>query len=311
MDRLHLLTVFIAVADSQGFASAARQLELSPPAVTRAIAALEASLGVRLLTRTTRRVRLTEAGERYVEDCRRILGELAEADASASGQQATPRGRLAVTAPAVFGRRFVTPLVVDYLQRYPEVAATCWFVDRVVDLVDEGVDVGVRLGHLPDSTLQAVRVGEVRRVVCASPAYLRAHGTPRLPADLATHAIVSASAVTRATSWRLGGPRQQPIDVPLQPRLVVSTNDAAVAAAEAGFGIARLMSYQVAEAVRAGRLRLLLAGYEEAPLPVHLVHREGRHASAKARSFLDLAIQRLRAEPDLAPGALARRRASA
>lgn len=298
MDRLHLINVFVSVVDANGFAGAARKLNISPPAVTRAISELEAHLGVRLLTRTTRVVRVTEAGARYVEDCRRILAELAEADESVSGLHASPRGRLTLTAPALFGALFVTPIVTEYLQRYPEVTASCWFLDRVVNMVDEGVDIGVRIGELPDSSLQAIRVGRVRRVICAAPSYLKRHGAPQTPDDLTAHTIVSASGVTPTPEWRLvknGAPKL----VKLQPRMTTTTNDSAVAAAVAGFGLTRLMSYQVAEHVQAGRLQIVLSEFETAPLPVHLVHREGRHASQKARAFLDLAIERLRASKAL------------
>lgn len=298
MDRLHLINVFVSVVDANGFAGAARKLNISPPAVTRAISELEAHLGVRLLTRTTRVVRVTEAGARYVEDCRRILAELAEADESVSGLHAAPRGRLTLTAPALFGALFVTPIVTEYLQRYPEVTASCWFLDRVVNMVDEGVDIGVRIGELPDSSLQAIRVGRVRRVICAAPSYLKRHGAPQTPGDLTAHTIVSASGVTPTPEWRLvenGAPKL----VKLQPRMTTTTNDSAVAAAVAGFGLTRLMSYQVAEHVREGRLQFVLSEFETAPLPVHLVHREGRHASQKARAFLDLAIERLRASKAL------------
>lgn len=293
MDRLHLINVFVAVVDVGGFAGAARKLGISPPAVTRAIGELEAHLGARLLTRTTRVVRVTEAGARYVEDCRRILAELAEADESVSGLHGAPRGRLTVTAPVLFGALHVTPVVTEFLQRYPEVTASCWFLDRVVNLTDEGVDVAVRIGELPDSSLQAVRVGSVRRVICAAPSYLEAHGEPQQPEDLLGHTLISANAVTPAPEWRFkvdGETRA----VRVVPRLLTTTNDSAIAAALSGFGLTRLMSYQVDELVRSGQLRRVLERFELAPLPVHLVHREGRHASHKARAFIDLALERLR-----------------
>ena len=298
LDRLHLITVFVAVVDSKGFAGAARKLSISPPAVTRAIHELEASLGVRLLTRTTRVVRVTEAGARYAEDCRRILAELAEADESVAGLHGAPRGRLTITAPALFGTRVVTPIVAEYLQRYPQVSAWCWFIDRVVNMMEEGVDIAVRIGELPDSTLQAVRVGQVRRLICASPGYLAEHGRPATPDDLARHSIVSAAGGTRTPEWRLvhGG---TPLVVRPQPRLVVTTNDAAVVAVVGGFGITRLLSYQVADELSDGRLQTVLDDCEPEAWPVHVVHREGRHASRKARAFLDLAIERLRAHPAL------------
>jgi DNA-binding transcriptional LysR family regulator len=298
LDQLHLLKVFVAVVDTSGFAGAARKLGISPPAVTRAINELESYLDVRLLTRTTRVVRVTEAGARYAEDCRHILAQLAEADESAGGTHNVPSGRLTLTAPVLFGAKHVTPIVTEYLQRYSGVTATCWFLDRVVNMTEEGVDIAVRIGELPDSSMQAIRVGRVRRVICASPSYLKNHGYPKAPDDLATHCIVCATAVTPFPEWQLvvkGVPRM----VKVQPRLTTTSNDAAVAAAISGFGLTRLMSYQVADHVRDGQLKIVLSEFEPAVLPVHLVHREGRHASLKARAFLDLAIERLRANPAL------------
>ena len=298
MDRFHLITVFVAVVDMQGFAGAARKLNISPPAVTRAINDLEAQLGVRLLTRTTRIVRVTDAGERYAQDCRRILAELADADESVAGMHSAPRGRLTLTAPVLFGGKHVTPIVTEYLSRYPEVSASCLFLDRIVSMLDEGVDVAVRIGELPDSSMQAVRVGQVRRVICAAPSYLAQHAAPEVPDDLLGHCIVSASGVTPTPEWRLienGATRT----VKLQPRLTTTTNDAALAAAVDGFGLTQLLSYQVAEQLRAGTLTTVLSEFEPPALPVHVVHREGRHGSQRVRAFLDLAIERLRANPAL------------
>jgi DNA-binding transcriptional LysR family regulator len=298
VDRLQLITVFLAVVDTNGLAGAARKLDVSPPTVTRAINELESHLGVRLLTRTTRVVRVTEDGARYADDCRRILAELAEADDAVSGKYGSPHGRLTLTAPAMFGAKFVTPIVTEYLDRYPQVSASCWFLDRIVNMMDEGVDVAVRLGELPDSSMQAVSVGRVRSVVCAAPTYLEKYGIPQTPDDLRSHCIVSASAVTPTAEWRFmhaGEPRT----VKLQVRMLTTTNDSAVAAAVSGFGLTRVLSYQVADQLREGQLKTILTEFEPAPLPVHLVHREGRHASRKARAFLDLAMERLRANPAL------------
>jgi DNA-binding transcriptional LysR family regulator len=298
MDRFHLMNVFVAVVDTHGFAGAARKLALSPPAVTRAVNALEKHLSLRLLTRTTRTVRVTDAGERYVQDCRRILAEMAEADESVTGQHSAPRGRLTITAPMLFGCKYVTPIVSAYLQHYPEVTASCLFLDRVVNMVDEGVDVAIRIGDLPDSSMQAIRVGQVRRVVCASPAYLKAHGIPLTPDDLHQHAIVSASSVTPNPEWRMvenGVSRS----IRLQARMTTTTNDSAVAAVVGGFGLTRLLSYQVAEHLRARRLKTVLSDFEPAPLPVHVVHREGRQASHRVRAFIDFAIDRLKADASL------------
>lgn len=298
MDRLQAMTTFVAVVDSGGFARAARKLNLSPPVVTRAVAELEERLGLRLLTRTTRIVRVTDAGARFAEDCRRILADIDEAETLATGTHAAPRGTLSLTAPVLFGQLYVTPILVRYLQQYPEVDAQCLFLDRVVNVVEEGVDVAVRIGELPDSSLQAARVGRVRRVLVAAPAYLEAQGMPRRPEELARHAIVSASGVTPVSEWRFndGG---KPLLQRLQPRLRTTTNDSAIAAAVAGLGITRLLSYQVAAHVRSGALQILLEEFEGAPLPVHVLHHEGRRATQKVRAFIDLAVDMLRADPAL------------
>jgi DNA-binding transcriptional LysR family regulator len=293
MDRFHLINVFVAVVDANGLAGAARKLSMSPPAVTRAINDLESHLGLRLLTRTTRTVRVTDAGERYVQDCRRILAELQDADDSVSGMHAAPRGRLVVTAPVLFGSQFVTPLVTEYLGRYPDVQASCLFLDRVVNILDEGVDVAIRIGELPDSSMQAVRVGHVRRVVCASPQYLVEHGIPLKPQDLGLHSIVAAGGMSPQVDWKFAIQDQQ-YTQHLQARLTTTTNEAARAATTGGFGITRLLSYQVADQLRSGALKILLADFEPATLPIHVVHNQGSHAPQKVRAFLDLAIERLR-----------------
>jgi DNA-binding transcriptional LysR family regulator len=297
VDRLHLISVFVAVVDTSGFAGAARKLNISPPAVTRAINELEAHLGVRLLTRTTRIVKVTEAGARYAEDCRGVLSQLNAADESASGLHSTPRGRLTITAPVGFGAMYVTPVVTEYLARYPEVMASCWFVDRVVNMLDEGVDVGVRIGELPDSSMQAIRVGRMRLLVCATPAYLEEHGEPASPEELERHIIIAASGATSTSEWRMLS-QGKPGTVKLQPRLITTTSDTAVAAALTGFGLTNVLAYKVATHLREGRLKAVLGDFEPPALPVHVLHREGRHASRKARAFIDLAVERLR--PQLA-----------
>ncbi|GCL62823.1 LysR family transcriptional regulator [Pseudaquabacterium pictum] len=298
MDRLQAMTTFVAVVDSGGFASAARKLNLSPPVVTRAVAELEERLGLRLLTRTTRVVRVTDAGARFAEDCRRILADIDEAETVATGTHAAPRGTLTLTAPVLFGHLYVTPVLVRYLQQYPEVDAQCLFLDRVVNVVEEGIDVAVRIGELPDSSLQAVRVGRVRRVLVAAPSYLKAQGVPQRPEDLARHAIVSASGVTPVSEWRFND-AGKPMLQRMQPRMRTTTNDSAIAAAVAGLGVTRLLSYQVASHVRSGALQVLLEDFESAPLPVHVVHHEGRRATQKVRAFIDLAVDTLRADPAL------------
>jgi DNA-binding transcriptional LysR family regulator len=298
MDRLQAMEVFVAVVDSGGFASAARKLDLSAPVVTRAVAELEERLGVRLLVRTTRKVRVTEAGARYAEDCRRILADVGEAESATSGSRSLVQGTLGVTAPVLFGNLHVTPVVTDYLRRYPGVDAQCVFVDRVVNLVDEGLDVAVRIGELPDSSLRAVGVGQVRRMLVASPGYVAAHGRPQRPQDLAAHVLIQPTQVAPYPEWRFaeGG---RPLVQRIRPRLRTTTNDATRSFALAGLGIARLLSYQVADALARGELLPLLEDFEPPPLPVHIVHHEGRHMTQKVRSFVDLAVDMLRANPAL------------
>jgi DNA-binding transcriptional LysR family regulator len=243
-------------------------------------------------------VRATEAGLRYLEDARRIIAEVDEADEAAGGVNSAPRGRLAITAPVLFGRMFVTPVVVDYLRRYPDVNVSALFLDRVVQLVEEGLDVGVRIGHLPDSSLQAIRAGQVRNVLCASPVYLAEHGVPREPEDLRDHVLVSSSGISPRPEWRFARIGET-YALRVEPRLTVTTNDAAVEAAVRGLGIARLLSYQVGPQVADGSLQIVLAGHEIPALPIHVIHREGRHSAAKVRSFVDLVVERLRAEASL------------
>lgn len=293
MDTLHLMTVFVAVAETESFAGAARRLRMSPPAVTRAIATLEDRLGIKLLNRTTRFVRTTEAGQRYFNDARRIIAEVEEAGEAAAGINAEPRGHLAITAPALFGRMYVLPVVLEFLQRHPATEVSTLFLDRVVNLVDEGLDVGVRIGELPDSSLQAIGVGSVRRVLCASPSYLERHGAPRNLSELPGHTIIAATGISPSNDWRFGrGSKASTVRV--HPRLTVTTNDAAIDAAQRGFGITRLLSYQIAPQLASGQLVLVLSEFEPAPMPIHVLHREGRYASAKVRSFVDLITRRLR-----------------
>ncbi len=303
MDRWQAMQVFVRVAEQQSFAAAARQLNLSPPAVTRSVAALEDAIGARLLTRTTRSVKLTEAGQRYVEDCRRILADAAEAEAAAAGSYATPSGTLTVTAPVQFGRLSVLPVVHEYLSRYPAVSVRTLFLDRVVNLMDEGADVAIRIADLPDSSLKAVRVGSVRQVLCAAPDYLERHGVPNIPADLRAHDIIGSTSLASTVEWRFG--RKAGMGVTLRPRLICNTIDAALASAIAGQGVARLLSYQVAPAIADGRLVVVLERNEPEPRPVHIVSADGRRGSAKVRAFIDLAVERLRADPRINPRASA------
>lgn len=298
MDRFTELQVFVAVAEAEGFAAGARKLGISPPVATRAVADLEARLGVKLLTRTTRYVRATDAGKHYLDDAKRILNGLSEADAVAAGINGQPSGHLTITAPVLFGKLFVQPCVLEYLNSYPDTTVSALYLDRVVNLMEEGLDVGVRIGALADSSLRAIRVGTVRRVLCAAPAYLIRAGTPQTPQQLSQHSIIASSGIGDSGiggEWHFSGGQH----LRIKPRLSVTSNDAALAAALAGFGITRLMSYQIAAQVTAGTLVILLPEYETSPLPIHIVHREGRYASAKIRCFLDLLTTRLRADQAL------------
>lgn len=293
MDKLQAMAVFLAVADKGGFAAAARKMNISPPVVTRAVSDLEHLMGVRLLTRTTRVVRLTDVGIRYANDCRRILADVQETEEAATGTHGSVRGRLVVTAPVLFGRMHVRPIVTEYLRRYPETEVECRFLDRVVNMMDEGIDVAVRIGALQDSSYQATRVGQVRRVVCASPDYLKRCGTPLTPADLLGHTLISATGVTPSPDWRFTR-AEKPTIVRISPRLTVMANDEAIATALDGFGITRVLSYMVAQHLSAGRLVEVLRDDETAVLPVHVMQHEGLHAAQKIRAFLDMAIKQLR-----------------
>ena len=300
MDRFQEMQVFVAVADEQSFASAARRLNMSAPSVTRAVAALEERIGTRLLARTTRSLHITEAGQRYLADCRRILAELEEAEESAAGSHAVARGQLNVTAPVLFGELFVTPLLVDYLDQYPQVQAKALLVDRVVNMAEEDIDVAIRIGDLPENNLHRVKVGTVRRVICASPGFLAEYGRPQHPNDLRDASVVLAASSTLVSDWQFMGP-EGAITVRPQPRLVVSANQAAIRAACAGWGLTRVLSYQIARQVEAGELEIVLADFELPLLPIHVVYQGGRKLSAKLRSFVDFCTSALQQNPALNP----------
>jgi len=294
MDRLDAWTIFAAVGEQGGFAKAARQLGRSPAAVTRAVAALEERLGMRLFNRTTRSVALTDDGLRYLERCRHVLGEVAALEAAASAAGHEPQGSLALTAPVIFGRLHVLPIVQRFLADYSGVAARLLLLDRRVSLVEEGLDLGIRIGRLPDSSLRAIQAGAVTRGVYASPAYLRRRGAPKHPRDLRAHDLIAFSAATPVVDrWSFRGARGS-IAVAVRPRLLVNSGEAAIDAAVAGLGLTAVLSYQVTEEVAAGRLRRVLAGFEPHPLPIHLVHPAGRHLPARVRLFIDRAVAELR-----------------
>ena len=296
MDKLHTIQVFIEVASRQSFTAAADKLALSAPAVTRSVAALETQLGVKLFNRTTRHVRLTDSGTRFLQDAKRIIGELEEAEASAKGIYNKPSGTLTVTAPILFGEKHITPIVTEYLALHPEVAVKMMLYDRVMSLAEEGLDVTIRIGRLKDSGLYAIPVGQVRRIVCGSPQYFNKHGKPSCPADLADHSIIFPTTFESATQWSFDNNGKKQV-IKLKPRLSCNHNAAALKAAMLGYGITRLMSYQIGEELETGVLESAMTDYEEAPLPVSVIYLEGRRANAKIRSFIDLAVERLRANP--------------
>lgn len=292
MDKIAMMRIFVEAAECQSFAAASQRLDMSAPAVTRAIARLEDSLGVRLFHRTTRRVRLTDSGARYYEDAKRILEEIEEVESALVGVYREPRGVLSVTAPVLFGRKYIVPILIEFLDRHPEIKVKAIFYDRISNILDEGLDVAIRIGNLKDSGQFAVRVGNVQRVVCGSPDYFKKHGIPNHPADLADHQIIQSSAVEASTTWWFESEGGR-VSVRVCPRLHCNQNDSAISAVKSGYGITRLMSYQVGEEFQSGSLIRVLQEYEAEPIPINIVHLEGLRASAKIRSFVDLAKERL------------------
>lgn len=296
MDHLRAMRVFMHAAEEGGFSGAARRQRISPTAVSRLIGALEDHLGAQLFVRTTRVVRLTEAGERYYEDCRKILAEIEEADDAARGQHIAPRGELTVTAPAMFGRMFVLPVILEYLAQNPEVRVRSVFVDRAVNLIEEGIDVAIRIGELDDSSLRARRVGAVRHVICGSPDYFRQHGAPTTPEELGRHSIVGVSGPYSPTEWRFSH-QGEASKVVVTPRLTTVSNDAAIEAVLRGLGVTRVISYQVGPQLAEGLLRTVLSPFEPNPMPIHVLHAGGPRTAAKVRAFVDLAVANLRRNP--------------
>lgn len=294
MDRLHLMQIFVAVAEEEGFAGGARRLSVSPPTVTRAIATLEEHLGIKLFQRTTRFVRVSEAGQRYLEGARKVIACAEEADQAALGVNSEPRGSISVTASVLFGRMHVMPGIVDYMQRYPATEVSAIFVDRVVNLVEEGVDVAIRIGELPDSSYRAIRVGSVRRVLCAAPSYLEQYGVPETPNCLPQHKILLGRGLNATAEFKFNEGKRA-FAVKVKPRLTVTDNASLIEAAVAGLGITSLISYQIEPELTSGKLVAILRDYELKPLPVSIVHSESRYASSKIRAFIDLMSERLRA----------------
>ena len=292
MDRLESIETLLAAVDGGSFSAASRALGTPLSTVSRRVSELEAHLGARLLTRSSRRLSLTEAGAAYVSVCRRVIDELSDAERIVAGEYRAPRGQLTITAPIVFGRVHVEPILLEFLKVYPDITARLVLTDRVSHFVEDHVDAAIRVGRLPDSSLIATRLGTIRWVTCASPAYLAARGVPQTPEDLAAHHCVTFEGADFSNTWTFGAGGGAP---PIYPRLAVNTAEAAIDAAIASTGITRVLSYQIAEAVRAGALVRVLTAFEPEPLPLHLVYAERPFLPQKLRAFLDFVSPRLKA----------------
>lgn len=297
MDRLHEIEVFVAVADAGSFAKAGGRMRLSPPAITRAISALEDRLGARVFNRTTRSLTITEVGQRFLENARRILSDLDTAEKEAVGETAVPHGHLSVTASVTFGRSALAPIVCAFLSQNPRVSVSVILLDRLTNLIEEGIDVAVRIGHLPDSSLVAKKVGAVRRILVASPDYLARRGTPLTPADLRLHSMIAFTGLMPNREWRFTDGRSGQ-SVSFMPRLEINDAVAAIGAAEMGDGITIALSYMVADKIRDGRLVPVLDELTPAGVPVSLVYPQSRLISPKVRAFVDFATPRLRTALD-------------
>jgi DNA-binding transcriptional LysR family regulator len=295
LDRLEAMSILVTAAEAGSLSAASRRLGMPLATVSRKVSELEMRLKTRLLNRSSRHLTLTEAGRSYVAACKRILDDVGEAERAASGEYLAPRGELNITAPIVFGRLHVLPLVAAFLGAYPEVDVRMMLVDRMVNLVEEHIDLAVRIGELPDSSLVASRVGTIRRVVCASPAYFAARGTPTKPSELGPHDCIAFEGLTSPDAWIFTAGKKE-ISVPIHSRLTVNTAEAAIDAAIAGVGITRVLSYQIANAITIGALTVILQEFEPSPSPVSLVYAGQRRLPLKLRAFLDFVAPRLKAQ---------------
>lgn len=293
MDRLEAMSLFVAAAESGSLSAAARHLGTPLATVSRKVSELERHLKTRLLNRSTRRLTLTDAGHAYLAACRRILEDVGDAERTAGGEYSTPTGELIITAPIVFGRLHVLPVVTAFLAAYPQVDIRLTLGDRIVQLAEDHIDLAIRIGRLPDSRMVATRVGSIRHVVCASPAYLAGHGAPKTPKDLETHSCITFEGLGSFATWTFAADKAD-IPVPVRSRLRVNTAEAAIDAATAGVGMTRVLSYQIVAAVRSGALQPVLEDFEPEPWPVNLVHAGQGRLPVKLRAFLDFAGPRLR-----------------
>jgi DNA-binding transcriptional LysR family regulator len=296
MDRLEAMTFFVTAVEVGSFSAASRKLGVPLPTVSRKVGDLEEHLGARLLVRSTRKLSLTEAGEAYLISCRTILDQVSDAERTASGEYTAPRGDIVVTAPIVFGRLHLLPIINDFLASFSQIYVRLVLSDRTLHLVDDRIDVAVRVGHLPDSSLVATKVGTVCRVVCASRAYIAGAGSPKTPADLTEHSCVNFEGLAAGPVWTFAAARGQKPDQPVSvhPRLSVTTAEAAIDAAIAGVGLTHVLSYQVAHAVEQGKLMLVLRDYEPEPIPVSVVRAGEKLQPLKTRTFIDFVVPRLR-----------------
>ncbi len=294
MDRFESMSTLLTVVEAGSLSAAARRLNTPLTTVSRKVSELETRLKTRLLNRSSRRIALTDAGRSYVAACKRILEDLGEAERAASGEYSAPRGDLMITAPIVFGRLHVLPIVIEFLRAYPDIDIRMGLADRIVNILEDHVDLAVRIGELPDSSLVARRVGSIRRVICARPSYFAERGTPKSPGNLGAHDCITFEGMTAPDAWTFTIGKSD-ASVAIRSRLSVNTAEAAVDAAKAGVGITRVLSYQVASALREGALVLALQDFEPAPLPVNLVHVGQRLLPLKLRAFLDFATPRLKA----------------
>jgi DNA-binding transcriptional LysR family regulator len=294
MDRLEAMSIVLAVVEAGSLSAAARRRGTPLASVSRKVSDLETHLGTRLLNRSSRRITLTDAGRSYVAACRRILEDVEEAERSAAGEYSAPKGDLTITAPIVFGRLHVLPIVIEFLTAYREIDVRIMLADGVANLLEDQIDLAVRIGELPDSSLVATRVGLIRRVVCGSPAYFVARGMPRSPDELASHDCIAFEGLTSPRTWTFRKGKSD-LSVTIHSRLIVNTAEAAIDAAVAGVGVTRVLSYQIADAIRAGTLAVALQEFEPAPWPVSLIYAGQGLLPLKLRAFLDFAAPRLKA----------------
>jgi len=294
MDRLEAMSALLAAVEAGSLSGASRKLGMPLATVSRKVSELEAHLRTRLVTRTSRRLILTDAGRSYIAACKRILDDIREAERAAAGEYSAPRGELIITAPIVFGRLHVLPVVLEFLKAYPEIDVRLTLADRIVNLQEDHVDLAVRIGELPDSSLVAMRVGSIGRVVCGSPAYFAERGTPKGPDELRKHDCITFNGLTSPEAWIFPS-RKGNISVAVHSRLIVNTAEAAIDAAITGLGITRVLSYQVADAMRTGALLLALREFETPPVPISLVHAGQGRLALKLRAILDFAAPRLKA----------------